>query len=428
MKKKILLLLLMAALSVSSLSSCLLVTGDGGIFEELNNAGNAVGNGGDTVINVDGGDTYENINITSTSNGSLLAASKAVLSAVSIICTFDETTYSFLGQPTTEEKASAGSGVIYKLDKEKGDAYIITNYHVIYNASADQKDGISDDIRLYLYGMEMMTSEEKTYAIPATYVGGSMNYDIAVLKVTASDVLMSSCARAVDVADSNGVSVLDTAIAVGNPGAGGLSATVGYISVDSEDITVAFEVGNSQKGVSLRVMRTDAAVNSGNSGGGLFNDKGELIGIVNAKSGDASEENIGYAIPSNVAVAIAENAMHYSDGSIYRCLLGVTVGVKNFNTEYDLETGKIKKLEEVVVTEISNGAAVDGILEVGDVINSITLSGKTMEVSRIHHVVDFMLYARLGDTVSINITRGGETLEKELSVTAGMLKNWRMPS
>ena len=171
----------------------------------------------------------------------------------------------------------------------------------------------SEDIKLYLYGMEMKTSDKKSYAITAEYLGGSMMYDIAVLKVTGDENLIASPARAVDIADSNDVTILDTAIAIGNPGGDGLSATVGYINVDSEDITVVFETGaNSSAEVDLRVMRTDAAVNSGNSGGGLFNDKGELIGIVNAKSGNTSEENIGYAIPSNVAIAIADNAIDYS--------------------------------------------------------------------------------------------------------------------
>jgi PDZ domain-containing secreted protein len=109
-------------------------------------------------------------------------------------------------------------------------------------------------------------------------------------------------------------------------------------------------------------------------------------------------------------------------------MLGITVGVKSYSTDYSIETGKIKKIEEVVVTDISSGAAVTGVLEVGDVINSITIGGKTMEVTRIHHVVDSMLHARVGDSVKINITRGGETTDVVLQITEKMLKNWRMPS
>ena len=426
MRKKILLFLLLIAFSVSSLSSCLLISSDG-ILGGLNNASG--GESGDKIINVEGGDSYDSINITTDSNGSLLAASKAILSTVSVDCTFDESSNQWFGGQSSKKTSSGGSGVIYKLDKEKGDAYVITNYHVVHNAKASQKDGISEDIKLYLYGMEMKTSDKKSYAITAEYLGGSMMYDIAVLKVTGDENLIASPARAVDIADSNDVTILDTAIAIGNPGGDGLSATVGYINVDSEDITVVFETGaNSSAEVDLRVMRTDAAVNSGNSGGGLFNDKGELIGIVNAKSGNTSEENIGYAIPSNVAIAIADNAIDYSDGSIWRCLLGIEVSVKKYSTEYNVETGKIKKIEDVVVQNVGDKSAVKDLLLPDDVINSISIGEETMEVTRKYHVFDFMLQARVGDTVTMNVTRGEESVDVIIPITDAMLTRWRLPS
>jgi serine protease Do len=237
-------------------------------------------------------------------------------------------------------------------------------------------------------------------------------------------VLIASNARAIDIANSNDVTVLDTAIAIGNPANNGLSATVGYINVDSEEIVVPFEVDGETKGVELRVMRTDAAVNSGNSGGGLFNEKGELIGIVNAKSADTAKENIGYAIPSNVAIAIADNAIDAANGSVWRCMLGIEVGVKEYSTEYDKESGKIKKIEEVVV--LSAGEAVRGVLEVGDVINSISINGKTMEVTRVYHVVDYMLNARVGDTVKFSVTRGEETVDEAIVIDENMAKPWRI--
>ena len=415
--KKLIGLLPIMTLAVGSLSSCLLFEKGG--LGDLN-----VGNGGEggTTIKVEGGPTYEEINITSTADKNLLAASKALLSSVSVRCVFEEYQYSWAGTPTgTKETGSAGSGVIYQLDKNSGDAYIITNYHVVYNANSIAENGISNKIYVYLYGMEMMTSENTSYAIPAEYVGGSMNYDIAVLKVTDSTVLIESNAMAVSVANSDDVTILDTAIAIGNPAGSGISATVGNINVDSEQIYVQFETASGTQPVELRVMRTDAAVNSGNSGGGLFNDSGELIGIVNAKDADESVDNIGYAIPSNVAKAIADNAIHYSDGTVKRCLLGITVGVKSYKTNYDINTGKIYKLEEVVVTEITSTAAAKGILEVGDVINSITVDGVRCEVSRIHHVVDSMLYARVGSSVNVNVTRGGVKTDLTLPITEGML-------
>ncbi len=230
-------------------------------------------------VTVNGGDNY-NITINSNENSNLLAAAKGLLSAVSIESNFDITkTYAPSifgsgGTKKTEEKAY-GSGVIYNLDKDLGSAYIITNYHVVYMKGSDTANDVSDEIYVYLYGQEY-----PEYAISAEFIGGSMNYDIAVLKVTNSDVLRKSKAAAAEFADSNETSILDTAIAIGNPEALGISATVGAVNVDSEYITMTSldETGY----ISLRVLRIDTAVNGGNSGGGLYNAAGKIIGIVNA--------------------------------------------------------------------------------------------------------------------------------------------------
>lgn len=394
MKKRFVGILLILTVIVGSFSSCLLI--DGGAFQ----LPSGDGGGGGTTINVQGGPNYD-IDISSSSSTNMLAASKALLSSVSIITS-----------------TSAGSGVIYKLEKEKGNAYIITNYHVVYDNGS-----INSEIYAYLYGMEA-----SKYAIPAEYVGGSMNYDIAVLKVTGSTVLMESNAAAVSVADSNEVAILDTAIAIGNPEGNGISATVGCINVDSENISVGFQIYNKVQRITLRVMRTDAAVNSGNSGGGLFNAKGELIGIVNAKDADSSIDNIGYAIPSNVAKAIAENILYYCDGktkqNVYRCMLGVTVGIKSLYTEYDTETGKIYKKETVMLTDVAANGAANGILKAGDVINSITIDGVKHEVSRTYHIIDTMLYARVGSSVVINLTRDGTAIDITVPIVESMLTEY----
>lgn len=417
MKKRIFAAFLALVISLLSLSSCAGITGSSGTDNKNPGSGDN--------ITVEGGPNYENINIQSSANKNLLAASKALLSSVSIVCKFNEYQYSWNGSyGGTKETASAGSGVIYKLDKEKGDAYVITNYHVVYNANANTSNCISDSINLYLYGMEHLTNAGQSYAIPAVYVGGSMNYDIAVLKITGSTVLMESNARACDVYDSDDITILETAIAIGNPQGGGISATVGSINVDSEEITVNFEDKNGgSNAVELRVLRTDAAVNSGNSGGGLFNDNGELIGIVNAKDSDELVDNIGYAIPSNVATAIADNAIYYSDGTVKRCLLGITVGVSKYSTRYDSETGKLHKIEEVVVAELSSTSGARGLINVGDIINSIIVDGVEHEVTRIHHVVDSMLYARVGSSVVINITRNGTSMNVTVPITESMRTN-----
>ena len=158
-----------------------------------------------------------------------VAAATAVglRSSVSIFCTY----YEKNSWGTSDPYYTAGSGVIYQLDKNTGSAFIITNYHVVYDADSRKSNGIAEEIDVYLYGGEIEGSEMK-----ATYVGGSQNYDIAILRIDGSDVLKASDALAVTVADSNKVRVGSTAIAIGNAEGEGISASCGIVCVDTEHI------------------------------------------------------------------------------------------------------------------------------------------------------------------------------------------------
>jgi hypothetical protein len=233
-----------------------------------------------------------------------------------------------------------------------------------------------------------------------------------------SDILRAGNVRECDFADSNKIAILESSIAVGNANGKGISATMGRVNVDSEEITLT--ILDDQ--VTVRVIRTDAMVNKGNSGGGLFNSKGELIGIVNAKNND-----IGYAIPSNVAKYIADNIIYYCDGetktSVKKCLLGITVQIEGLYTEYDTETGVLYKKERVAVKSINSTSVAKNILKVGDVINHITIDGVKYEVSRIFHVVDSMLNARANSNIVINVTRGGEALDLSVKVSSANIVN-----
>lgn len=408
MKKIIISLVLLLSLTLS-LSSCLLLDRGEILYQE---SGETEKN---PVYNIEAGDNYD-VDITLNGQNHAVAASKSVLSVVSIYTEFEVYVSSFYGVQKGTEK-SAGSGVIYKLDKEKGDAYIITNYHVVFNEYSTKENKIAHKINLYLYGME-----GTKYAIPATYVGGSINYDLAVLKVTNSDVLKKSNATATTVANSDEVSILDTAIAIGNPKGSGISATVGYVNIDSEYIDVQI---SSNAVTSLRCIRIDTAVNSGNSGGGLFNDKGELIGIVNAKMSDSSVDNIGYAIPSNVAKAITDNILYYCDNtekeSVYRCMLGIKVSTTDLYTEYSAETGKVIKKEVVRIESLESYSTVKELLFAGDVINFITIDGVKHEVTRQYHVIDSMLNARVGSTVVMNVLRDGVAKDVTIEIVNSML-------
>lgn len=366
---------------------------------------------GDQSITASGGN---DITIEGSSSNIAYAAAKGLLSSVRIICTSSSSWYGSSG--------SAGSGVIYKLDKELGNALIITNYHVVYDSnSTGRQNKISGNINVYLYG-----SETSDMAIEAYYVGGSMYYDIAVLYVEDSDIIRNSSAEAADIANSDKLHPGETAIAIGNPENGGISVSNGIISKESEYITMT-SVDNTAE-ISMRVVRVDTAVNSGNSGGGLFDDKGDLIGIVNAKSVESGVENIGYAIPSNVARAVADNIIYYcADGtnkSVMRAIVGIAVEVSSSKALYNAEEGLVDIVETIRVAEVTGGSLSQGHLAVGDTLVSVNVGGKTTAVTRQHHIIDAMLDARVGDTVTFEVIRNGNTVTESFVITEGCLTEY----
>lgn len=332
------------------------------------------------------------------SSGSLITgANKALRSSVSVVGQFDVTSRDFFGGLTKETYSSSGSGVIIELDKTKGDAYIVTNYHVVYSVYCSTSNHIIDDISVYIYGREYAE-----YAIDAKYVGGSLNYDIAVLKVTGSETLRNSDCIAATVADSTEVVVGQTVMAVGNAEGGGISVTKGIVSVSSERIEMTAADGVST--VSFRVMRVDAGINGGNSGGGLFDENGNLVGVVNAKMVDEEIEAMGYAIPSNNALAVAQQII--DNGKVSKCLLGVTLAVTDSTAVYDTETQVLTIVEQVTVDAVGTGAA-SGVLKKGDVLVSFTHGGTTTKITRDYILLDLMLRCRVGDQVTLRFVRNG---------------------
>jgi len=341
------------------------------------------------------------------------ATNKVLNSVVSVYAEFVQTvTNPWTGKTYDEEYSGAGAGVILNDDKTNGTAYIITNYHVVF--SGDSNSGVSENIHIYLYGMEF-----EQYAIDAIYIGGSLNYDIAVLKIENSDIYKNSGAYPVTLSDDTDIYAGSTAIAVGNPEASGISSSTGVVSVDSEYLTMTG--ADDVTTVTFRVMRIDTAVNSGNSGGGLFNGQGELIGIVNAKISSNDIENIAYAIPTSIAINAANNIIRNCDGgehtSILRCMVGIELNIDESYSFYDEEESVAKIIQTISVKTISEESIANGILQTGDIIESFTYDGKTIDVNRVYTIVDYSLNFVEGHTLTFNIVRSG--VSQSVSVTLG---------
>lgn len=345
-------------------------------------------------------------------NNDTAKIARSVSSVVSINCAFEKDVKSGWGwaQTTTSEYygATAGSGVILDLDKETGSAYIVTNYHVVYDANCNTQNQIANRIYVYTYGginlFNNKTGYDKTGdGIQATFVGGAMDYDIALLRVDNSEVLKKSVALAADVGNSDGIKIGEKTYVIGNPEGAGIAVTSGAISVDSEYITMAST--DKKRYVDYRVIRTDAAINGGNSGGALYNADGKLIGIVNAKSVGEDLDNMGYALPITQVKEICNNIWD-NGGVVKRAMLGVIVAKESVNVSFD-QNGDFVTKETFVVSETgAETASTYNKLKVGDVFRTIQINdGPIITLTRQYQVNDALLSVRKGDKVTLGMTR-----------------------
>lgn len=281
-------------------------------------------------------------------------------------------TTNFWGFQTTS--AASGSGFILT-----GDGYVLTNYHVIES---------SNSISVTLY-------DGKSY--DAVLIGYDESSDIAVLKIDAEGL------TPVVLGDSDNLNVGDSVVAIGNPlGELTFSLTSGAVSALNREITLS----NS---VTMNLIQTDCAINSGNSGGALFNLYGEVIGITNAKysgSGSgASIDNIGFAIPINHVRGIVESIIE--NGYVAKPYIGVNVSdVSEETMSYGLPAGAAVK----AVSEDS--PAEKAGLQVNDIITAV--NGK--EISGRTGLSEAVSAASVGDTLTLTVYRQGNTISVDVTV------------
>lgn len=262
----------------------------------------------------------------------------------------------------------AGSGVIISED-----GYIITNAHVISGASQ----------------IKVRTSDKTEYE--AELIGSDSKSDIAVLKIEAAGLTPAV------VGNSDNLVVGEFTLAVGNPmGTLGGTVTNGIISALNRDITV--------QGQTMNLLQTNAAVSPGNSGGGLFNEKGELIGIVNAKSAEEGAEGLGFAIPVNTAMEVAQSLIDngYVTG---RPALGIQVlAVSDWQMMVQYGVSQ----PGVYIIDVTEGSCADKAgLKAGDLFVSIDGNSVTGTVD----VTSALDSHAVGDTLEIQVAREGKVVQ-----------------
>lgn len=285
----------------------------------------------------------------------------------------------FFGQTT--QAALSGTGFFIS-----DDGYILTNNHVISEASSSGSE------------INVLTYDGTTYA--ATVVGADASNDLAVLKIDASDCVP------VTFGSSSDMSVGDTVYAVGNPmGELQFTMTSGMVSALDRDVTT------EESGGSINMFQMDAAINSGNSGGPVYNANGEVIGVATAKyssSGtDATVEGLGFAIPSDDAKKISNDLM--TNGYVTgKAKMGVSIDQNYSSTVaqyYDMPEGAYVKYVE------TGSAAEKAGIQPGDIITKC--GDKAIE--GYEDLTNAIKSYSAGDTVEITVYRSGE--ESTLNIT-----------
>lgn len=270
----------------------------------------------------------------------------------------------------------AGSGVIISED-----GYIITNNHVICGTN---NTTVADSIKV-----RMKNGDE----YEAKVIGTDSGADIAVIKIDKDEL---PCAV---FGDSDNLAVGEEVIAIGNPlGQLGGTATNGIISALAREVVV--------EKTTMNLLQTNAAINSGNSGGGLFNMKGELVGIVNAKSSGTGIEGLGFAIPSNDALEISKQLMEfgYVKG---KPMIGVTVSdVTDASTARRLGVNAYG----VYITKLVEGYN-DDVLEIKDRI----LAVNGTEITSGDDVIQIVKSSSIGDVIELTLYRDGKLMTVEVT-------------
>lgn len=347
---------------------------------------------GETTVNttvqtsIPSGTTTNLVSLSNYSNTAVFAANKILPSIVGIQVTYTTTSNSIFGfgMPTTSEATATGSGIIISED-----GYIVTNNHVIDTSSSNSSYSyysISDatSVKIKLYGSDELYDAE--------IVGKDSQTDLAVLKINKTGL------TAAEFANSDSATVGEFAMAVGSPLGLDTTVTTGIISAVNREVEA--------DGTTYVCIQTDAAINSGNSGGALVNSEGKVIGINTLKLSGSGVEGIGFAIPINSTLAVIDDLIEYN--KVLRPYIGIG------GIDLDEETVKYYKLASlgVYIKNVQSFSPAEKAgLQAGDII--VKADGK--DIKNMEELNEIKNSHQIGETITLTINRNGT--EKEFTVT-----------
>lgn len=288
-------------------------------------------------------------------------------------------TYNYWGRQLTNQELGSGSGIIFRED-----GYIVTNYHVIENATS----------------VMVTMSDGKDYE--ARIVGSDSSSDLAVLKVEATGL------PAAELGDSDKLQVGELVVAIGNP--------LGYENTVTDGIVSGLNRQLTNYTDAMTLIQTNAAINSGNSGGALVNSKGEVIGINSAKLVASNAEGMGFALSINEVKPILEELIQ--KGHVSRPYLGVSI-----NSQYQVDEATAEKYEipmGIQVAEVAKGGPAERAgLRAGDIIYKVNDS-LIQSFDDLSAIID---KSKVGDQLRVLADREGEKVSVIVTLTEGNAQN-----
>ena len=325
------------------------------------------------------------------SDTAVFAANKILPSIVGIKVEYNVnspfSSFSFFGRNDGQQQSStataSGSGIIIS-----DDGYILTNNHIVATTSSNDYYEVSEATKVTV----TLFNDETEYE--AKIVGKDEQTDLAVIKIEKTDLSKA------EFADSDNIKVGEFAMAVGNPLGMQSSITCGVISAVNRDVT-------DSDGKKFTLIQTDAAINSGNSGGALVNSEGKVIGINTLKLSGTGIEGMGFAIPINSTTDITSQLIQYS--KVKRPYIGIS------GMDLNEKTAKTNNLPVgIYVKSVDDFSSAEKAgMKIGDVI--IEADGK--KITKMDELNEIKNTHQIGDEMKIKVNRDGD--EKELTIKLG---------